>query len=190
WMFLVVPQGAVYRPNGTVSHSAWLIVLATISDEHMFHTKFLGRMKTEYVVGSHGSVDQDGLDSVFDKVIEQTLETGIVLFGIPIDDLSNRVPAAHTFTNDLQNFLPRGGVDSVDHLFKLLHTLLEAWISGIPLQISSQEFIDPIKARSSREKVEVEEDFRQVTPLSLVIPNIIRLEVIRLRAFPAPVNLG
>src|SRR5690606_35332676 len=162
WMFLVVPQGAVYRPNGTVSHSARLIVLATISDEHMFHTKFLGRMKTEYVVGNHGSVDQDGLDSVFDKVIEQTLETGIVLFGIPIDDLSDRVPAAHSFPDGLQNLPPSGGVDSVDHLFKLLHSLFEAWISGAPLQVPSQEFDDPIKARSSREKVEVEEDFSQV----------------------------
>src|SRR5690606_37056857 len=158
--------------------------------EHMFHTKFLGRMKTEHVVGNHGSVDQDGLNTAFDEVIEQSLETGVVLFGIPIDDLADRVSPSHSLPDDLQNLLPRGGVDSVDHLFKLLHSLLEVWISGVPLQISSQEFVDPIKARSSREKVEVEEDFRQVTPLSLVIPNIIRLEVIRLRAFPAPVNLG
>src|SRR5690606_42152232 len=95
-MFLVVPQGAVYRPDGAVSHSTRLIVFATISDEHMFHTKFLGRMKTEHVVGNHGSVDQDGLNTAFDEVIEQSLETGVVLFGIPIDDLADRVSPSHS----------------------------------------------------------------------------------------------
>src|SRR5690606_12012240 len=134
-MFLVVPQGAVYRPDGAVSHSTRLIVLAAIGDEHMFHTKFLGRMKTEHVVGNHGSVDQDGLNTAFDDVIEQSPEMGVVLVEIVVDDLADRVAPSHSLPDDLQNLLPRGGVDSVEPLFKLLHTLLEAWVSGAALQI-------------------------------------------------------